>query len=58
MIKADLEALTRHRVFGYARWRKVWVKISSELAQDRRDWGVSTRNVVNSIGDASPARPE
>ncbi len=36
----------------YARWRKDWVEASSELAQDRRDWGVSTRNVVNSIGDA------
>ncbi len=26
----------RPRVFGYARWRKDWVKVSSELAQDRR----------------------
>ncbi len=47
-IKADLEP----RVFGYARRKKDWVKVSSELAQDCRVWSSSVRDVVNSIGDA------
>ncbi len=48
--KADLEPISGPRVFGHARWRKDWVKVSSELAQDRRD-------VVNAIGDAGSTRP-
>ncbi len=28
----------------------------SKLAQDRRAWGASIRNIVNSIGYASPTR--
>ncbi len=32
MIKADLETLSGPRVFGYARWRKEWAKVSSGLA--------------------------
>ncbi len=44
-IKANLESLSGPRVFVHARWRKNWVNVSSELAQDRR-------YVVNSIGDA------
>ncbi len=35
-IKADLEPISGPRVFGHARWRQDWVKVSSELAQDRR----------------------
>ncbi len=35
-IKVDLEHLSGPRVFGYARWRKDWVKGSSEFSQDRR----------------------
>ncbi len=38
-------------VFGYARWRKDWMKVSSEIQHDRRAWGVSVRDVVNSIGE-------
>ncbi len=42
-IKADLEPISGPRVFGHARWRKDWVKVFSEVAQDRprrgqRDW--------------------
>ncbi len=33
-IKADLEPISIPRVFGHARWRKDWVKVSCELAQD------------------------
>ncbi len=51
-IKADLESLSDH-----ARWRKDWVKVSSELAQDRRAWSASVQDVVNSIGDAGSPRP-
>ncbi len=51
MIKGDLEPLSRLRVFGYARWGKDWVKVSSELAQDRRAWGVSIRDVINPNGE-------
>ncbi len=50
-IKTNLKPLSEPRVFGHARWRKDWVKVSSELAEDRRD-------VVNSIGDAGSTRPE
>ncbi len=45
-IKADPELLSGPRVFGHARWRKEWVKVSSELAQDRRTWSASVRDVV------------
>ncbi len=34
-IKVDLEPLSGPRVFGHARWKKDWVKASSELAHDR-----------------------
>ncbi len=34
-IKADLEPISGPRVFGHAQWRKDWVNVSSELAQDR-----------------------
>ncbi len=51
-IKADLEHLSGPRAFDYARWRKDWVKVQSELAQDPRAWSASVRDVVNSINDA------
>ncbi len=38
------------RFFGYTRWRKDWVKVSSELAQHCRE-------VVNSIGHVGSTRP-
>ncbi len=56
-IKADLEPISEPRVFGHARWRKDWVKVSSELAQDCRAWSASVRGVVNAIGDAGSTRP-
>ncbi len=55
-IKADLEPPSGPRVFGHARWRKDWVKVSSELTQDRLAWGASIRDVVNSI-IVMPAQP-
>ncbi len=56
-IKADQEPISGPRVFGHARWRKDWVKVSSELAQDRRAWNATVRDVVNAIGDAGSTRP-
>ncbi len=49
-IKANLEPLSGPRVFDHARWRKDWVKVSSELTQDRLAWSAS-------IGDAGSTRP-
>ncbi len=40
-IKADLEPVSGPQVFGYARWRKDTVKISSEFAQEHRVWSAS-----------------
>ncbi len=57
-IKADLEQLTGPQVFVHARWRKNWLKVSSEVAQDRRTWSASVRDVVNAIGDAGSTRPQ
>ncbi len=57
MSTADLEPLSGSRVFGYARWRKDWVKASSELAQDRQAWIAAVRNLINSIDDAGSTRP-
>ncbi len=34
-----------------------WVKVSNELAQDRRVWSASLREVVNAIADAGSTRP-
>ncbi len=56
-IKADLEPLYGPRVFGHARWRMGWVKVSSDLAQERRTWSASVRDVVNSIDDTGSTRP-
>ncbi len=55
--KAGLEPLSGPRVLGHARWRQDWVKVSSELAQDRRALSASARDVVNAIGDAGSTRP-
>ncbi len=56
-IKTDLEPHSGPRIFGHARWRKDWVKVSSKLAQDRRAWSAFVQDVVNSIGDAGSTRP-
>ncbi len=56
-IKADVEPIPGPRVFSHARRRKHWVKVSSELAQDRRTCSASVRDVVNAIGDAGSIRP-
>ncbi len=53
-IKTDLEPISGPRVFDHARWRKDWVKVPSKLAQDRRAWSASVRDVVNAISDAEP----
>ncbi len=54
-IKADL--ISGPRDFGHTRWRQDWVKVSSELAKDRRAGSASVRDVVNAIGDAGTTRP-
>ncbi len=56
-ITADLKPLSVPRVFGHARWRKDLVIDSGEIAQDRRAWRASVRDVVNSIGYAGSTRP-
>ncbi len=56
-IRADLEPISGPQVFGHARWRKDWVKVSSERAQDRRAWSASVRDVVKAVGDAGSTRP-
>ncbi len=33
------------------------MEVSNELAQDRRAWSATVRDVVNSIGDAGSTRP-
>ncbi len=50
-------ATTIKVVFGYARSKKDWAKVSIECTQDRRAWSASVRGVVNSIGDAGSIRP-
>ncbi len=55
-IKTDLEPISGPRVFGHARRRKDWVKVSSELAKDCRAWSASVRDVVNAIGNAGSTR--
>ncbi len=55
--KANLELIFVPRVFGHTRWRKGWVKVSSEYEQGHRAWSASVRDVVNAIGDAGSTRP-
>ncbi len=55
-LKEYLEPLSGQLVLGYSRWRKDWVNVSGELAQDRQGWGASVRDVINSIGDVSSTR--
>ncbi len=52
-----LEPISGPRVFGHARWRKDRVNVSSEVAQDRRTWSASVRNLVNVVRDAGSTRP-
>ncbi len=56
-IQANMEPISGPRVFGHARWKQDCVKVSSELAQDRRAWSASVRDVVNTVGDAGSTRP-
>ncbi len=42
-LKADLKPLSGPQVFGYGRWRRGSVKISSEIAQRHRVWTLSIR---------------
>ncbi len=56
-IKAGHKSFFGPRIFGCARWRKDWVKVSSNLGQDRRAWSALARDVVNAIGDAGSTRP-
>ncbi len=56
-IKAGLQLLSEPQIFGFAQWRKGWMKVSGDLAQDRRAWGVAAHDVVNSIGDAGSTLP-
>ncbi len=55
--KEDLEPLSGPRVFGCTRQRKDPVKVFSELAQGRKIWVASIRDVVNSIGDTGSTHP-
>ncbi len=44
-IKAHLEPLSGPRVFGHAQWRKDWMQVSSEIAQDHQAWSASKHDV-------------
>ncbi len=57
-IKSSMEPLSEPWVLGYARWRKDWAKVWSELVQDRRALSATIRHVVSSIGDAGSTRPQ
>ncbi len=56
-IKADMEPPSRPRVFGNARWRKDWVKVSRELVPDRRAWSASMRDEACSVGGVGSTLP-
>ncbi len=56
-LKEDLEPPSGPRVFGFARWRKDWAKITSEFVQYRRAWGVSIRDVVTSTDNTDSTHP-
>ncbi len=47
MFKADLELLSRPRVFGYTGWRKNWAKASCELAVETPARNACMRDVVS-----------
>ncbi len=51
-LKEGLELLPGPWILGCAWWRKDWVKLSSEPAQDRRAWVASNPDVVNFTGEA------
>ncbi len=51
--KADLEPLSRLRVFDYARLGKDRLKVPS----DHRAWSAPIRGVADSVGDFSSTRP-
>ncbi len=57
-LKEGVEPLSGPRVYGYTRWRKDWVNVSSGLAKDHRVLSASLQDVVNSIGYADSTRSE
>ncbi len=56
-LKEELEPPAGPRIFGYARWRNDWVKVSCEPAQDSRAWDASVHDMVNWINDVCSTRP-
>ncbi len=51
-LKEGLELLPGPWILGCTRWRNDMMKLSSELAQDRRAWNASNPDVVNFTSEA------
>ncbi len=49
-LKEDLEPRSGQRAFGYAQWKKDWVKVSGELSQDRQAWELDPNRFIDCVG--------
>ena len=50
-VKADLDVLGLHAVYGVRQWSKNWLNISLELASDRKAWNAIIRD-INGAGSS------
>ena len=55
-LKADLARITGPTVVGLSRWKRDWLSICCDQAQDRRLWSACVRDAVNAW-NASLTRP-
>jgi len=53
-IKADAEVISGPHSYGVQRWRRDWLQRTQELANDRRAWAATIRDLVNNEADSTP----
>jgi len=53
-IIADAEVLPGPHIYDVQRWRRDWFQRTQELANNRRAWAATIRNLVNNESDSIP----
>ncbi len=58
LVPLSLACNSKLLAFEHARWKKDWLKASSELAHDLRAWNAFVRDVVNLVRGEGVACPQ
>jgi len=53
-IKADAEVISGQHIDGVQRWKRDWLQLAQELANDRRAWTAAIRDLLNNEADSIP----